>query len=287
MEQEIIESQNDVDSHEIDDQEGVGVNDEGDLRQDDEGENQADTEEFEEIEFSGKKYHVPKELKNAFLMQSDYTRKTQEVAEQRKAVEAQQAAFQQQAEAQQQQIKLVARINNLDEQIAEFAKADWNELAAHDPVKAQQLFMHYSTLKDQRTAAEQEYHETNSKLNYERSTALQQKLADEQAVLQRDIKDWSPAKAQALSEFAVNKLGFHPNDVAQVYDAKIVKLLNMAYMADQMISKQNGATKQAPAIKETPTVSTKAASSGTKDPSKMSDREFAQWRRSQIKSRGV
>jgi len=35
---------------------------------------------IEEIEFEGAKYNVPKELKEAFLRQSDYTKKTQELA---------------------------------------------------------------------------------------------------------------------------------------------------------------------------------------------------------------
>lgn len=245
----------------------------------------APLEEYEEIEFSGKKYNLPKELKSAFLMQSDYTRKTQEVAEQRKAIEAEREAFSRQIESQQRQSKLAAKINYLDEQIGEYSQADWNELHAHDPAKAQQLFMHYSQLKDQKVAAEREYNENEQKHQYEHQTMLSQKIQTEQAILARDIKDWSPAKAQQLSEFAVNKLGFHPNDVAQVYDAKIVKLLNMAYMADQMINKAAAPKAKVVDIKETPTVSTKAANAGTKDPSKMSDAEFARWRKAQIKAR--
>ena len=45
-------------------------------------------EEAEEVDFEGKKYLVAKELKDALLRQSDYTRKTQEVAETRKQIEA-------------------------------------------------------------------------------------------------------------------------------------------------------------------------------------------------------
>src|SRR5438105_8523 len=44
-----------------------------------------------EIEINGKKYTVPAELKDGYLMQADYTRKTQEVADIRKTVEAQKA----------------------------------------------------------------------------------------------------------------------------------------------------------------------------------------------------
>ena len=59
-----------------------------------EGEGDEETEEGEgetdtaEVELNGEKYKVPAALKDAFLMQADYTRKTQEVAEVRKTAEA-------------------------------------------------------------------------------------------------------------------------------------------------------------------------------------------------------
>jgi hypothetical protein len=44
--------------------------------------------EFDEIEFDGSRYQVPKPLKDAFMHKSDYTRKTQELANQRRETEA-------------------------------------------------------------------------------------------------------------------------------------------------------------------------------------------------------
>ena len=41
-----------------------------------------------EVEFEGKTYKVSPEIKDALLRQADYTKKTMEVAEQRKAYEA-------------------------------------------------------------------------------------------------------------------------------------------------------------------------------------------------------
>ena len=43
-------------------------------------------EDDEEVEYEGKTYKVPKELKGALMKNADYTQKTQEVAEQRKSV---------------------------------------------------------------------------------------------------------------------------------------------------------------------------------------------------------
>jgi hypothetical protein len=44
--------------------------------------------ELAEVEYEGKQYKLPPELKDALLRQSDYTKKTMSVAEERKAVEA-------------------------------------------------------------------------------------------------------------------------------------------------------------------------------------------------------
>src|SRR3954468_9858746 len=87
---------------------------------------EAAVEDLEDIELEGKQYRVPKDLKDGYLRQADYTRKTQEVAEQRKAVEEREKAFQDQARLHQEHIKDVAKLVTLDEQIEKYQKYDWN-----------------------------------------------------------------------------------------------------------------------------------------------------------------
>src|SRR5687768_12106596 len=54
-----------------------------------------DEEPFEEIERNGRKATIPAWLKPELMMQADYTRKTQELAETRRAFEAERAAAEQ------------------------------------------------------------------------------------------------------------------------------------------------------------------------------------------------
>lgn len=56
--------------------------------EDDDSEQPEEATQDEEIEFDGHKFRIPPELKPALLRQQDYTRKTQELAEQRKHVQA-------------------------------------------------------------------------------------------------------------------------------------------------------------------------------------------------------
>ena len=54
----------------------------------------------EEVEHDGHKYRVPKALKPALMMHSDYTKKTQDLAEERKALQAGEQTLKQHAETQ-------------------------------------------------------------------------------------------------------------------------------------------------------------------------------------------
>lgn len=72
--------ENDVDGV-ADDQ----VNDQADYESNEDNEEGSQEDDLEEVEHSGKKYRIPKELKPALMLQADYTRKTQEAAEARRA----------------------------------------------------------------------------------------------------------------------------------------------------------------------------------------------------------
>src|SRR6476660_325944 len=80
----------------VDDQDTDQVSDQADDSDDDQGDAEGDEDEgsqddqdedddSEEVEFGGKKYKLPKDLKPALMMEADYRRKTQELAEQRRS----------------------------------------------------------------------------------------------------------------------------------------------------------------------------------------------------------
>ena len=111
-------------------------------------------DEAEEVEFEGKAYKVPKEIKGALLRQSDYTQKTQELATLRKQAEDRM----QFAEAQQQ---LMAAVHQeateyaaLKKQLENFNNMDWQALYSADPGQAFGLQAQANRLKE--TLAEKE-----------------------------------------------------------------------------------------------------------------------------------
>ena len=212
-------------------------------------------------------------------MQKDYTVKTQSLAEQRKAFEAQ-------AQFQQQHIQEFAKVVALNESIAEFEKIDWNALGQEDPLKAQQLFFHKSSLESQRNQLAQTISQKNQQLALEKQQEFAKRIEESESVLKRDIKEWSPELESKLLTFASSNYGVDAEDFkSSKVNPSTMKLLYDAYIGKQIIQKQTAKPKPA-AAKPVTTLSAKGTKVN-KDPSAMSDSEFAAWRRGQIKRRGT
>lgn len=103
----------------------------------------------EEVEYEGKAYKLPKELKDAVLRQSDYTKKTQEVANLRRQVEDRQMFLQ----AKEQLISVaandLAELRALEKEAERFKSLDWTTLHQTDPAQAVGLMQRQQLLKDQ------------------------------------------------------------------------------------------------------------------------------------------
>src|SRR5262245_51037560 len=203
-------------------------------------------EELENVEFAGKQYRLPRELKSALMMQADYTRKTQEVAEGRKALESEREAFRHQAETHQTQILDVARVVSLNAQLAELQGLDWKKLDTEDPFLAQSKLGEFVRLKDQRDALIGKIQDAEQRRAVETQRALSKRFDDASTQLAREIKDWNTVSGE-LVEFA-RANGMSQIDLAQLaLNVPAVKLLHKAWIGDQLIRKQKAAAAQAEA----------------------------------------
>lgn len=200
-----------------------------------------ESDEFAELEINGELYQVPKELKDGYLRQQDYTRKTQEVAaersaleEQRSGFEAQRQAFVQQVQAQQQNFQVHAQISAIDAQIAQYQNVDWQQLIENDPVEAMKLDRAFRDLKDKRNEAVQTAIQSQQQIDQQRQQEFMQIVERGKSELPKRIPDWSPEKAQALSEYGVNKYGFTREEMLSIIDPRHVEVLNKAFLYDQL-----------------------------------------------------
>lgn len=237
----------------------------------------------EEIEHEGAKYKVPKPLKEAFLRQADYTTKTQTLAEERRGLEAERQQLAAQQQFQQQHIKDVAKVISIDERLEQFRQIDWNAAMDADPVGAMKLDRQMRELQQQRTQVVQSIEQTQARTSYESQQATARRNAEAAQELAREIKGFgTPEVTKALKDTG-KAFGYKPEELDSVSDPRAVRLLHEAYLYRKLV-----AEKKAPEAGKTITPITRvsgAAATVQKDPSRMSDSEFAQWRKRQIAQR--
>lgn len=240
-------------------------------------------EDSEEIELEGQKYVIPKALKPAFMMHSDYTKKTQEVAEQRKAIEAQQAQIAQKAEEQERYLQESAQKIAIDAQLAQFQQIDWYRLAEEDPVRWQQLFSQRKQLEDSSAYISQQIEQKKQQFAIEKQRSFAKLIEQSDAVLRRDIPGYTPELEQSMKQFAISE-GFDSADVEQAKaDPKIYKLIHKAYLGDQLLKKQ-GLPKPTPQqIKPAAVISSKKTASPLVYSPDMTDAQYVAWRKKQSK----
>ena len=192
-------------------------------------------DETTEIVKDGKAYKVPAALKDEILMHADYTRKTQEVAELRKTVEA---TLQQVQQVTQLEQHAAIAIGTIDAQIADFNTIDWDAWEDTDPIAAQRAWRQFGQLKESRGAALNQYQHAQQ----QRSLVQQQETArlveQGQRELAASIPEWGPEKATALLTHANKAYGFAPEELNGITDPRMIKVLNDAYQFRRASEKQ-------------------------------------------------
>lgn len=153
------------------------------------------------------------ELRNGYLRQQDYTRKTQEIAQQRTALEEQTGEIQSQRE----QLKAA-----LTQWAINRSEPDWEQMArTMDPRQFQLAQVQYQKHQEKVREAEQAY----QGLLFEEAEAEKDKLLDV-------VPDWKdPEKArQDLGEVLqfANNYGFSQEELGSVRDHRIFLLLRDA-----------------------------------------------------------
>lgn len=239
--------------------------------------------EFEEVEYEGKRYALPKELKDAILRQSDYTRKTQELAQQREQSTAEIAAEKARIEADRANFQAAARLVALDDRLQQFANVDWQAFSQSDPVAAQQQFFQYQQLKDARggLVAQIQQHESQRALQEREATARAMQQANE--VLGREIKGWSPEVAKELRAVA-KSLGADDKSLDSIREPWVVRALYAQKVLSEMTAKAQAKPPPPPAV-PVKTV-TGGPQKAVADPNKMSIDEYMRHERKRLARAG-
>ena len=230
------------------------------------------------VKVNGEEIEVTlEELRNGYSRQSDYTRKSQELAERRKNIEA----LEQEITAEREQYaELLPRMREqLQQQLQ--AEPDWDKLYEQNPVEAVKLERKWQQVKQQREQQIQAVHAEQQRLMTIRQRQMQEQLVKqrdaEQARLPEVIPEWKNAEtakkeAKEVREFLLAN-GFSEQDVDGITHAGVVKLARNAMLFEKgraKISEAKGQAKPGPKPM-------KAGSRGTQ-PRRRGDVEKAQQR---------
>lgn len=189
-----------------------------------EGDGQDDAE---EVEFEGKAYKVPKELKDALLRQADYTQKTQAVAEQRKAIEERAQLLEQRERVMGMAFDKAVELREVQNRLAQFDQIDWQSLAQNDPAQATQLNIAYQQLQREAQKKYGELQQVQAASQQLTETQRQQMLADAEKDLKARLPSFN-AEVAAQIKVAAREYGITDQELNAVMDPRYVHVLHDA-----------------------------------------------------------
>ncbi len=208
-------------------------------------------EELEDVEWNGKTFKAPKGVKDGILMQSDYTKKTQSVSEQAKALETRRAEIDQQAAATEEELRDRAVLLGVSAQIDQYRDVDWVTLARTDPVGYNE---HRARFDQLRAAAEETAANLHTKQT-ERTQFAERELAtrvEETLKYAREkIPGFKPELIENLVKFAQAE-GVPEAAIKANWSPTFLNLLHKANIGNLTLQKQSSLPKPAPAIPITP-----------------------------------
>jgi len=187
------------------------------------------------------------ELMQGYQLGADYTKKTQEVAEQRKAVEAEQKAIQ---EAKQVRDTYAQRLQAIEQFLTgnQDSPEDLAAMKENDPIGYAVKVAELTEKKEQLAQVRAEQHRIAQQQQAEEQQNLAKRVQEEAQKLSQVLPEFSDqAKGEQLRSEIRNygkSVGFTDQELANVYDSRHVIMLHKAMMYDKLQKAKPGVTKK-------------------------------------------
>lgn len=169
-----------------------------------------------------------KDLREGYLAKQDYHRNIQKVKQQEAQLQEQIKAADLKAQQEYLQRLETHKQLVLKTVAPELQNVDLNKLAMEDPAEAQRLFFRQIQLNQTIQSIEAEQRQAQQKFHQEQQAALQAAIQKSRETLERDIEGWNGEVYQKTLETVSKEYGFEAKDVAQVYDARLIKVFHDA-----------------------------------------------------------
>jgi len=245
--EEVSEAETDEFDTEVDGEEvEAEESDEADESEDgSEEEPDDESSEYVTVTVDGEDHQVTlDELRKGYQRQSDYTRKTQQVAEERKAAE------QERQNVQQERQQLHHRLQQLEQALGQQAQEpDWERLWQEDPDEYNRQRWAWQDRKEKLEQAQQERKRLQRQQQEESQRQFQQRVQQEHQRLLERLPHWQDEGTAKTEKPAVmtyaKQLGFSDEELQQVADSRAVEALYKAMKYDELQAKKPAAKKKA------------------------------------------
>jgi hypothetical protein len=187
----------------------------------------------------------------AYQLRGHVDNQSREVAEKKKALDAQAAEFQQRAEAKLQEVEDIGTLAH-QELMREFQAINWQELRQYEPAEYAAKLADFQIRQGNLNASMQKVQEERQKIAEQNQAQEQTMMAAEAAKMRAQIPGWSDdavaAKEWAELEAHVQKdlaaWGEQPESLNVVKKAFHINLLRKAMLYDKMMESKAGVEKK-------------------------------------------
>jgi hypothetical protein len=227
-------------------------------------ETEAEDDGEDEIDVAGEKFKVPRKFKEtaeriqakAKEVEAGATRRFQEAADLRKAVDVENAAVKQLRQIAEKNADLLADHRMVSRRLQTLEGID---IQNTDSDTLTRLNAEYNQLQAAKTRIEQSYQQSIAKMREEEAKALKARQDHAESVVSKRIKDWGPAKQKELAEYAVGR-GAPVEVINSISEPWMVEILEDAAYGRKL--RDHAATLTKKVVQTAPTL--KPGASGTK-----------------------
>ena len=211
------------------------------------------------VKVDGKEFEVTlDELRNGYQRQSDYTRKSQSLAEQRKAYESNLQAVQQEREQYSQVLANMAQYQNLE--LQKYNEIDWVSLKENDPMEYMEKRLEYQDAREKQAQIQAEQQRMYDQNRREFQEVVTRKVQEEAKALSKVLPEYADPNSNLkndLRNYALG-LGFSQQDIDAITDHRVVLVLHKAMMNDRASKTSEKKLKVVPKVVKSGTPESKA-----------------------------
>tara|TARA_Y100001970_G_scaffold256083_1_gene333423 strand:+ start:3043 stop:4002 length:960 start_codon:yes stop_codon:yes gene_type:complete len=210
-------------------------------------EEEPDEETYYPIKLDGVDHEITlQEALNGYQRQSDYTKKTQMLAQEKQVVEAERAKAENDRLAYQQKLEqLVSNQSSVEEE------PDWDQLYQDDPLEWMKKKEDFRSKKEKQQELKAEYARVQQQKQIESQNQMRQFIAQQHDLLLDAIPEWKDPKVMAtekaqIREYAKKHLQYSDAELSQIFDARAVLALKQGMMSTKIASKGKAKLKTRP-----------------------------------------